>query len=90
MIDQTVLGADSLLDLGAVIAIVLAVIVATWKTAGAIAKLNSTMVQMRDNMKDLASALDGRATHTEIVTWVRLLRAQNPDIQVPTFPDRRI
>lgn len=76
---QDLIGPDNVVTVGVGASIVAAAVVLTWKVAQAL----SVIKELKTSVTGLTEALHAKTTHIEMVNWIRLLKAKNPDLDVP-------
>lgn len=79
---QTTLSNDTLVSVGAVVAVFLFAVPLTWKLSKLFGTLNTSIER-------LTEAIEDRIEHKDLVNWIRLTRAQNPDLDIPQFPEKK-
>lgn len=79
---QTVLNNDLLVNAGTIVAVAGIVATATWKVSAAVKDLNNTLRRMEVTIQ---TKLD----YDDVIHWVRLMRASNPELEIPHFPERQ-
>jgi hypothetical protein len=78
---QTVLNNDLLVNAGTIVVVAGIVASAAWKISAAVKELNNTLRRMDQTIQ---SKLD----YDDVIHWVRLMRASNPDLEIPHFPEK--
>lgn len=78
---QMLLSDDTLITVGSAMAVILVVVPITWKLSKLFGTLQSSIERLTD-------AIEGHIEHKDLVHWIRLTRAQNPELNIPLFPEK--
>lgn len=79
---QTVLNNDLLVNAGTIVVVAGIVASAAWKISAAAKDLNNTL-------RRIDETLQTKLDYDDVIHWVRLMRASNPDLDIPHFPEKQ-
>lgn len=78
---QAPLSNETLITVGSAVAVIMVVVPITWKMSGLFRALQESIERLTDT-------IDGHIEHKDLVNWIRLTRAKNPELNIPLFPEK--